>query len=115
MSKLQAKKLEDDFLLRLGYTSVVPARAMTQRAATPKPTTQLVALGIYGPGNALQADVAWAGRVMPVKPGQKLADGVTVQKIESGVVVLSIQRGKGDKASARQVSVATGEAVELEN
>ncbi len=114
MSKLQAKKLEDDFLLKLGYTSVVPARAATQREVVAKPSTQVVALGIYGPSNDLQADVSINGQVVQVKGGQRVSAAVTVDRVARDAVWLNIQRPKSDKAPQRH-ALAPGEALEFVN
>lgn len=114
MSKLQAKKLEDDFLLKLGYTSIVPARAATQREIVAKPSTQVVTLGIYGPSNDLQADVSINGQVFQVRGGQRVSGAVTVDRVARDAVWLNIQRPKGDKAPQRH-ALAPGEALEFVN
>ena len=119
MSALQAKKLETDFLRKLGFTNTAPIAAPSMKvqpsakqAAVPAaapPKTAILALGIYGPDRALMTDLSIKGVVRSVRAGEQLPGGVTVVAVTPKTVELSVVSGR--VATSHTLSV--GRVLEL--
>ena len=124
MSSLQAKKLDEDFLRKLGYTSTPvaiaappPKLTASQRKAatdaTSKPRDVIVAVGIYGQADKPSADLVVNGLMISVKAGSSLPKGLAVQAITSkSIEILVPSKVKGGSPSVQ--SVSAGEMLELE-
>lgn len=125
MSALQAKKLDEDFLRKLGYTStpvIVEAptpkvslsqrRAASEAVAMAKPRDVISTVSIYGSAGKLSADIAFNGAIFSVKNGTNLPAGYFVQSINTRTVeIISLNKKKDDVQHVHPVAV--GETIEL--
>lgn len=119
MSLIQAKKLDEDFLKKMGYTSEATAPTVSTPTngtefgqPQPKPMATVTALGIYGPSMALRADISINGEVRSVKGGESFPGGISIVSVSQRAVQVMVQGRKKGRATAIH-SVAVGEALEF--
>lgn len=123
MSDLQARKLDDDFLKKLGYTTEVPVAASAGKVgaatagAMPKPMATVAALGIYGLVIAPRADVAINGAVYSVKGGESFPGGIVISSVTQSAVevTVKVQSKKKGRASAKVAThtISVGDMLEF--
>lgn len=112
MSELAAKKHQEDFLQRQGYTTVAPAPKQAISAPKADKGTRVSLLGLFGRPGSVQAEVSVDGRVMRVAPGVEVAPGVTVLGISTADVQFRLSSDKAK--SARSIrTLRAGESFEV--
>lgn len=120
MSSLQGKKLDDDFLRKLGFTTkqpvVLPSAKASSRepdsAARQRPKTSIKLLSTFGPTAELSAELMVNGTMRTVRPGDGLVGGILIADIKSDRLVLQSPKGKTGKLPKQSV-LLVGEIIEF--
>lgn len=117
MSEMQAKKSEEDFLGKFGYTTILAAPVPTGANAgsqmhKSKPMMTLMAISIYGPSGSPSADIAINGVVSSVKGGEQFRGGVGIDSVTQHTVNLTVS-SKNKGGTAKKYAIAVGDVFEM--